>query len=354
MNTHKYFPAQLTIYSTAHFLVDFACACLVVGHLWQTPDSFSAVILYNFCAFALQMPIGIIADKLNLNALLSALGSLLVGLGFIVYTATQSALLAAAVSGVGNALFHMGAGIDVLNASKDKSGPLGIFVSPGAFGLFLGIWWSKLGASPFFTPIALTFGAFLVILLFQQLSFGTFQSNNVQFTLQVHLKPHLSHYWPAVFAALFFVVLLRSYVGTTLSFTWKQQWYWAWILTAALVLGKALGGILSDKFGMKQTSTISLLASAVCFLFPATPIIGVLAVFLFNMTMPMTLWSLSQVLNHSRGFAFGTLTLALFFGWILDVLLSWSPPLEFSSTIAAVTSLILLLSALQALPNSKC
>ena len=47
---------------------------------------------------------------------------------------------------------------------------------------------------------------------------------------------------------------------------------------------------------------------------------GTAAVFLFNMTMPITLWAAARLLPP--GLAFGTLTFALFLGF-LPVWLGW-------------------------------
>ena len=38
--------------------------------------------------------------------------------------------------------------------------------------------------------------------------------------------------------------------------------------------------------------------------------------FLFNMTMPVTLWAAAKLLPGGRGFAFGMLTFALFLGFL--------------------------------------
>ena len=55
--------AMLWTYSVGHFFVDFACAFLVLGCdragvRWQT-----ALLLYNFFAFAVQMPLGLLTDR---------------------------------------------------------------------------------------------------------------------------------------------------------------------------------------------------------------------------------------------------------------------------------------------------
>lgn len=40
------------------------------------------------------------------------------------------------IAGIGNAMFHIGGGIDVLNISDKKATLSGIFVSTGALGIF--------------------------------------------------------------------------------------------------------------------------------------------------------------------------------------------------------------------------
>ena len=134
------------IYSVIHFIVDLACAILcanlVTYKLGQDANLFVAIILYNFFAFAMQLPIGIIADKVNKNAICSAIGCLLVAssFGFFDY-----GIIACAIAGLGNAMFHVGGGIDVLNISNEKAMPSGIFVSTGAMGIFLGTKFAALG-----------------------------------------------------------------------------------------------------------------------------------------------------------------------------------------------------------------
>ena len=121
-NSLQAFRGKLAVYSVAHFCVDFACGCLITSRFWPFADGILAVILYNFFAFAGQMPIGILADRWNRNALVSTIGCGLVAAGVLVATFNiPMVLLAAAViAGIGNAMFHMGGGIDVLNVSGKK------------------------------------------------------------------------------------------------------------------------------------------------------------------------------------------------------------------------------------------
>lgn len=125
---------RLAFYSAAHFWVDLSCALLLLGVVCPEADPVRCILLYNFSAFAVQMPIGLLADRLNRNHQVAAAGCGLVAAAWFLTKGAEAAILA----GVGNALFHVGGGLDTMNRSGEKAGPLGVFVSPGAAGLFLG------------------------------------------------------------------------------------------------------------------------------------------------------------------------------------------------------------------------
>lgn len=71
------------VYATAHMLVDLACAYLVYACVIGKQDWYLWLLVYNFCAFALQMPIGAGADRLNRNSFVAAAGCLGVLAGLI-------------------------------------------------------------------------------------------------------------------------------------------------------------------------------------------------------------------------------------------------------------------------------
>ena len=49
---------KLTVLSVAHFCVDMACAALFFGRLDRSAHWWLYMVLYNACAFALQLPPG--------------------------------------------------------------------------------------------------------------------------------------------------------------------------------------------------------------------------------------------------------------------------------------------------------
>ena len=321
----------LALYSIAHFWVDLSCAFLAFRFLSGSPDFLLCLLLYNFCAFALQMPLGIWADGLNRNGLLAAVGCGLTAAAFLLPTS----LVAAVVAGVGNALFHLGGGIDVLNAGERKAAALGVFVSPGAVGLYVGTLWGGGAAVSALLPptglLALGGG----ILLLCRRTFGSLRSGNAP----VEAEPAGGSWLPLV--PLFLVVVLRSWMGLGQSFPWKAAWGLPLVL--ALALGKAAGGFLMDAVGPRRAAGWSLGLAAALYLLSGAPLPGLLAVFLFNMTMPMTLWAAAQLLPGAKGFGFGLLTFALFVGY-LPVYLGW--PAVFGNVWACAAAAALSLALL--------
>lgn len=300
---------MLWVYSLAHFCVDFGCAFFIYSRFLNPWQWTLCLVLYNFCAFAMQAPLGLLADKLNRNAVLAAAGCVIVALSAFL---SKYAVLACVIAGIGNALFHLGGGIDTLNDCGKRCGKLGVFVSPGAFGIFFGTKLGRAKSLPFYAVMAALFLAALLILLMASRHDLLKRSRNVPVSFDGITSPGVI---PAA-VCFFLVVCLRSFAGSSMAFPWKSVGKWAVINTCAVVFGKTAGGFLADRFGAVRSSWVTLGASAVLFLFADHPAAGVLAVFLFNMTMPVTLGALGRMLPGVKGFAFGMLTLALFVGLV--------------------------------------
>lgn len=293
--------SRLALYSFAHFWVDLSCAALLLHTLSGEGDFQRQLLLYNFCAFALQMPLGVLADRWGRTGALGAAGCFLTALAYL-----APLPLRAVTAGVGNALFHLGGGMEALEA--EKAGALGVFVSPGALGIFLGTLWGNGAASALWTaPLVL---AALAALLFRR---------GRPLPSSPEPKPTAANPYTALLP-LFLVVVLRSYMGLNQAFPWRGRGLWAAALTAALVLGKAAGGFAQDALGARRASAASLVLAAGLYLFCGRPLAGVLAVFLFNMTMPVTLFAAAKALPGQRGFAFGLMTFALFVGFLPSAL----------------------------------
>ena len=229
-------------------------------------------------------------------------------------------IIATVIIGLGNAAFHIGGGIDVLNVSSEKLKALGIFVSPGAFGVYFGTIFGR-GEQELTLPVvtALTIAAIIIFTarrIWAQLYLDNEPFDPKPVDPTPTGKDNKNSKILIAITCFFLVVTLRSYLGLSIDFTWKGIGYWGLALVCASAFGKAAGGFLADRFGLKKTTTITLGIATVLFILPQIPLAGVTAIFLFNMTMPITLWAMAKVFPKAKGFSFGLLTFALFAGFL--------------------------------------
>lgn len=286
-------------YSAAHFAVDLCCAMLVLPAARAASDKDMALLIYNFCAFAMQLPIGVLADRYGGGRYFSAIGCLMVALGGLL----PSPMLTAVVCGLGNAAFHIGGGADVM-AVTEGAKYLGIYVSPGAMGIFLGALASRAGRSLAAFAACLMLACAVAIMTCCKDGAGPGSPE----------LPRGREQWLRLMSLLT-VVVLRSYGGVIMSFPWKTG-AWAWIAALCVVGGKCIGGFASDRFGEVRSATVTLSAAAAALIFSAFPLPGALGLLLFNMSMPVTLYAARDILREGRATAFGLLTLGLFLGML--------------------------------------
>lgn len=294
------------LYGILHFFVDFLCAWAMFGFFQSGRDAYLNILIYNFCAFALQMPFGTLMDLLMSRSQKKWLPLSCSGLGVVL--TVIGTLTHPAVLGIGNALFHVGGGLDVigLDFAKDHGGrDLGVFVAPGAVGLYIGTLLGKGSASFLPLTVACVFAAAVIVWLGFLKKYRASASDQHNDSRKV----------PLLVLCCFAVVILRSFTGFAATFDWKIGMT-GFLAVLATALGKALGGFLSARFGSGKTMTVTLLLAAVCFLLGKHPVFGLLALLLFNMSMPVTLYLLARHLPGLPGFSFGLLTFALFLGFV--------------------------------------
>lgn len=304
---------RLPLYTVCHFLVDWACILLVTGPLRQdmtTREDWLWLILdYNACAFAMQLPLGVLADRLSRSWRTAAAGAVLVAAGWLLHSVPPAACVTA---GLGNALFHLGGGREVLLLSEARAGPSGIFVASGAFGVWLGVCCAQSGsAGPLLPVLGMLLAGALMARLGRREEAAARPWSPAPLTAPLLLAA----------ALLTLTVVLRSWVGTQMAFPWKTG-LWGLAVVLCVVAGKALGGLLGDRFGWVKTGLVTLVLAAVFFLpsFRWTAA-GLAAALLFNTTMAITLAALARQFGPDHcGAAFGLTTFALFLGLIPNLL----------------------------------
>ena len=300
----------LVLYGSAHAAVDAACAALLFGLLASHhcgAAGFAALIAaYNLLAFGLQPLLALAVDSRQSYRHAAVAGCALTAVALLVPGSFP--ILPVSIAGAGNALFHLGGGSIALRLKPGCAAPAGIFVAPGAVGLFCGTLLGERGFPALWTG-ALVLGAFAVLLLVHQAP--------VVPPCERPQRP-LSR-GGLILMLLVSSIAMRSLIGVAFSFPWTtaaeaSPWLVP-LLVLAAALGKGFGGVLADRFGWLRTAVCALLMSLPLLLSAtASHAEKVLAMFLISTTMPVALAAVAACLPREPAFAFGLTAAAVLAG----------------------------------------
>lgn len=299
---------------STHFFVDFACTALmsVMCARLSFLQACLCAILYNGLAFAFQLPIGALGDRLGLHRTLAAVGCILVAVGSLFAHPIALCVLI----GLGNACFHVGGGRESLKRGSGKAAFVGRFVAPGAIGIFLG---PRLAKLLWLTHIALP----VILVVLAVLLFLTQKQGKHAELMTADALPLSRLRLAGMMACMFLTVLLRSYMGTVLAYPFLSKTALAACFTLSIFAGKYFGGILADRFGDLRFSIVAQSLGAALFVLSVwVPLLALPAIFLFNTTMAITAARLYRCLPRYPGTMFGLTTFALYLG-VLPKLLGW-------------------------------
>ena len=299
---NRRFPPSEILPAITHLFVDLTCTALLsrLAEDLSYEQVVACAILYNCLAFAFQLPIGMLADLLCSTRLAAALGCVLVALGGFF----PQPLILCLFIGLGNACFHTGAGREALQREQGAAA-VGRFVAPGALGIFFG---PRLTKFPLILPAVLLLLGILLLRRHKEAAAPPAERNGHRVLMAL---------------CMFLTVLLRSYIGTLLRYSFLSAFGWALSFSLCVFAGKFLGGILADRFGAFRSSLVTQLgASALLVLSVFYPVLALPGILLFNTTMAVTAAELYRGFPKFPGAMFGLTTLALFLG-VLPRLLGW-------------------------------
>jgi MFS transporter, FSR family, fosmidomycin resistance protein len=295
--------ASLVIFGSSHAAVDAVSAGTVLA-LWQsaalTPENATSLfLLYNGLAFGTQPLIGWLVDasrRPRAAALLGvALTALAAGTGAFIWPPWLVVILV----GLGNALFHLGAGSLSLRLAPGRAAAPGVFVAPGAVGLFAGTVLGRDGAFaawPFLVGLACLGVAMLAL--------------RAPSAAEIRVGPPAGNL--ATLALVLACVAARSLVGFAVETPWKSTTSLAACAVACVALGKAGGGVMADRWGFGRVAVAGLALAAPLLAFGGSGAAAALAgLFLLNLSMPVTLVAAAHLLPNRPAFAFGLTCLAL-------------------------------------------
>lgn len=328
---------KLSLYSILHMLVDFiSCYCVIFAISLNTDMSGVLYLLcYNFMAFAMQAPLGILLDYSHKTRRYQMLSFILLMLGLYLTNFNGLYLYSILCVGLGNSFFHVSFGYDILKDTTNSFN-LGIFISTGALGVSIGSY------------LALTSCDIYVYLMLSLLIAITALSYIYKYTKEDICNNKIEFGWfddyKLVFILLMLVVLLRSYMGGKISLNLGLDGFLSPIFiiiinTLPLVLGKAFGGYFADKYGFKRIIVVSLCISTVSsllFYITNSSLFAIITIFTFNMTMPLTLYEISKLMKSTKAFSFGLLSFCLFIGYVISLYVHFSYEYVIVSIISCV------------------
>ena len=392
-------------YTTAHFVVDFACAFLLF-RMWSikavsSEDAWRFFLVYNLMAFGLEFFIGIFFNARTAR-LCSCIGFALIAIALILGFYAERIVLSAGaqgaqlqlygafgsfvskfsygssvsllpililtsfvVIGIGNAFFHVGGGIDALSRNIGRYWRGGVFISSGSLGLaYGGILGRKIDSFSFCaTLILVAFGTVIIWLGGKDRrsispSADLFETNKPfqDETVEVYQRQFTDEWELFPLLAALLVIWSRSFVvfaaPDILKISFERVLLdlgdgFPLLIAFAAFMGKFAVGFFSDLWNANMFGALAILLSIPAICFSNNPILFLFGVFLINTSTAITLLSAAQSCVGRTGFAFGLTTLALIGGYIyyeyLTVALDWETRLL---SLRVFLSALLLVSAI--------
>lgn len=295
------------LYFYIHFIVEIVCFFYLTRVLNDSVLVWLIPFIYDGLAFVPQSMIGYISDKYpKIN--MGLIGVVLLVISYLIYGLTNLPIFVSLVIlSLGNAFLHISGAEDTLKTAEGKLSPAAIFVAGGSFGVITGKLLARTSINPLFLIILI-----LTIIPFVLLSktYLTKDSNTNKFN---YVKDNLNPNVVILVAVL--VVIVRGYMGYGIPTSWNKTVLQTVLLFCTMGVGKALGGILSDIFGIRKVAIISCLAAIPFLCFGDNNMfISLIGVMFFSMTMAITLGIIVSKLKKKPGLAFGLTTIGLFLG----------------------------------------
>lgn len=297
------------LYFYIHLVTEIVCFFTLSKLVGNSAFLWLAPLIYDALAFVPQSLIGYISDKYP-KICFGLIGCVFLLLGFVVFNISSAVFLSLILICIGNACIHINGAEVTLRSSNGNLSHCAIFVSGGSFGVIIGKLLGKINLS--FIIILILFLTVIPFIMLAEYyrkeslnNCNRFQYHNRNISLGI-----------IVFLAVL-VVSIRGYMGYGIPTSWNKTAIQTILLYSFMGIGKALGGILSDAFGIRKIANLSTFGSLPFLLFGDNfMIISLIGVMFFSMTMSITLAILTSALKNTPGLAFGWTTIGLFLGTV--------------------------------------
>ena len=299
------------LYFYIHFVTELVCFYVLSRYVESAPVTWLIAFVYDLLAFAPQSIIGYVSDKFG-KISFGLIGSVMLAVAVILQKYTSWTFVSLAILCLGNACTHVNGAEVTLRTSNGSLSHSAIFVSGGSFGVISG---KLLGAAA--APAWLILVMIATVIPFVLLAQTHLKDGNADNTPACrafqYSNPKVNRYLIIFLAVL--VVVVRGYMAYGIPISWKKTTLQTVMLFVFMGIGKALGGILADLFGVRKVAILSVLVALPFLLLGDNNMfVSLIGVMFFSMTMSVTLAVLVSVLPKTPGLAFGFTTIGLFLG----------------------------------------
>ena len=289
-----------------HFITEVVCFYYLSKVTNNSYIVWLIPFMYDGLAFVPQSLIGYIND-LYPKFKTGIVGVVLLIIAYLIYLIFNNIYLSLIIISLGNAFLHISGAECTLKVSEGKLSHSAIFVGGGSFGVITG----RLLAN---TSIS---GYLMIFLILTMIPFillsETYNYEDIKETKFDYANPKIPPYIIVLLATL--VVIVRGYMGYGIPTSWNKTMIQTVILFCIMGVGKCLGGILSDAYGIRKVGIISALLAIPFLCFGNNYMfISLIGVMFFSMTMSITLAVLASIYKNRPGLAFGFTTIGLFLG----------------------------------------
>ncbi len=309
LNT-KYIGAGF-LYFYIHFVTELVCFYMLTAYTEAPPMMWLIAFAYDMLAFAPQSLIGRLSDKYR-SMPVGLIGLGLLAAALVLRRLDLPVFIPLTVLCLGNCCTHVSGAEATLRVSHGSLTHSAVFVSGGSFGVVFGQLLAKAGG-PAWLLLVMIATAIPFEILAQMMVTDAVKDDAVPCRAFRCHNAKISRYLVIVLAVT--VVAVRGFMAYGIPTSWRKTTMQTIMLFSFMGIGKALGGVMSDMFGIKKTAILSLVIALPFLLFgDKNMYISLFGVMLFSMTMSVTLAVLVSVMPRTPGLAFGFTTIGLFLG----------------------------------------
>lgn len=300
------------LYFYIHFVTETICFFVLAHYTESAPVLWLLTFAFDVLAFTPQGLFGYISDK-HKKVSFGAAGLVLLGCALLLQRFTTWTFVSLVVMCIGNAFTHVNGAEVTLRTANGSLSHSAIFVSGGSFGIVTGKLLAAAGA-PYWLVLLLAATAIPFAILAQMYLRDDAASPEAVpcRAFQFH-NPKINKYLVILLSVI--VVIVRGFMAYGIPISWKKTTLQTVILFTFMGVGKAMGGVLADLFGVKKVAIASISIALPFLLFGNEHMfVSLIGVMFFSMTMSVTLAVLVSVMSKTPGLAFGLTTIGLFLG----------------------------------------